>query len=45
LPKNSDTKLYEELLEKNYFVATSIMDDLLSDELVLISRKMHGWGG
>jgi hypothetical protein len=45
LPKSSDTKLYEELLEKNYFVATSIMDDLLSDELVLISRKMHGWGG
>jgi hypothetical protein len=45
LPKNSDTKIYEELLEKNYFVATSIMDDLLQDEIVLISRKMHGWGG
>jgi hypothetical protein len=33
------------LLEKNYFVATSIMDDLMQNEIVLISRKMHGWGG
>jgi hypothetical protein len=45
LPKDSDTKVYEELLEKNYFVATSIMDDLMQNEIVLISRKMHGWGG
>jgi len=46
LPKEErDTlAIWNELLEENYFVATS---DLLLDEhwRVVISKKMHGWGG
>jgi len=45
LPKATNITSYTELLEKNYFVATSIIDDLLENESVIISRKMHGWGG
>jgi len=45
IPKDIKTDIYVELLEKNYFVATSIMDDLLENENIIISRKMHGWGG
>ncbi len=33
------------LLEENYYVATNTIDDLFSRYDVVISRKMHGWGG
>ncbi len=35
---------YIELLENNYYVATSKID-IDSSNLLLISKKMHGWGG
>jgi ketopantoate reductase len=31
------------LLEKNYFVATSVIDNLIEDTNIIISKKMHGW--
>lgn len=31
-------------LEENYFVSTSIIDDMFENYDVIISKKMHGWG-
>jgi hypothetical protein len=33
------------LLEEHYYVATNAIDDLCVHYDVLITRKMHGWGG
>jgi|AAUQ01.1.fsa_nt_gi hypothetical protein len=46
LEKDRDDKKYRlyELLEKNYFVATNSLD-IFRDYEVIISKKMHGWGG
>jgi len=43
LDKASDTNLWFQLLEKNYFVATSLIDNLIKDTKIIISKKMHGW--
>ena len=32
-------------LEENYYVASSTIDDLFKGCDVVISKKMHGWGG
>jgi len=37
--------LWSALLEEHYYVATNTIDDLFAHYDVLISRKMHGWGG
>jgi len=46
LPKNSlkilDT--WRQILEENYFVASNTID-LFDEYEILISKKMHGWGG
>ncbi len=36
---------WSELLERHYYVATNTIDDLFAHYDVIISRKMHGWGG
>ena len=33
------------LLEEHYYVATNTIDDLFEHYDIVISRKMHGWGG
>ncbi len=33
------------LLEEHYYVASNTIDDLFENYDVLISKKMHGWGG
>ncbi len=33
------------LLEANYYVATNTIDNLFAHYDVVISKKMHGWGG
>jgi len=43
LDKKQDTAIWLNLLEDRYFVATSVIDDLLDDKYVIISKKMHGW--
>ncbi|SFV71612.1 hypothetical protein MNB_SV-13-950 [hydrothermal vent metagenome] len=35
---------WRQLLEKNYFVATNTID-LFENYEIVISKKMHGWGG
>jgi len=35
---------WRQLLEENYFVATNTID-LFDDYEIVISKKMHGWGG
>jgi hypothetical protein len=47
LPKEERTQYYEwtALLEEHYYVASSIIDDLFEHYDVIISKKMHGWGG
>ena len=35
---------WQEILEENYFVASNTID-LFGEYEVLISKKMHGWGG
>jgi len=47
LSKKSSTECYEwiRLLEEHYYVASSIIDDMFENYNVLISKKMHGWGG
>jgi hypothetical protein len=32
------------LLEEQYYVSTSIIDDLFDDYDVIVSKRMHGWG-
>lgn len=36
--------LWSEYLQENYFVATNMLD-IFSNHDLLISKKMHGWGG
>jgi len=47
LPKGDHTQRYEwmRLLEENYYVASNTIDDLFEHYDLLISKKMHGWGG
>ncbi len=47
LPKGDRKQRYDwtALLEEHYYVASSIIDDLFEHYDVLISKKMHGWGG
>ena len=47
LTKGDRTQRWEwtALLEENYYVATSTIDDLFAHYDVVISKKMHGWGG
>ncbi len=35
---------FERLLEENYYVATSKIE-IDKENLLIVSRKMHGWGG
>jgi hypothetical protein len=45
--KNRDYQNIDEwsrLLEENYYVATSVID-IDEKNSIIISRKMHGWGG
>ena len=46
LPKNDLRVLdsWQQILEENYFVATNTID-IFENYEVLISKKMHGWGG
>ena len=47
IPKGDTTQRYSwmTLFEEHYFVASSTIDDLFEHYDVLISKKMHGWGG
>ncbi len=47
LPKGNSVQRYEwiSLLEEHYYVASSTIDDLFEHYDILISKKMHGWGG
>ncbi len=47
IPKGDIKKRYSLIasLEENYFVASSVIDDLFENYDVVISKKMHGWGG
>ncbi len=47
LPKGDHTQRWEwlRLLEENYYVASNTIDDLFEHYDLLISKKMHGWGG
>ena len=47
LPKGSYEERYDwiALLEEHYYVASNTIDDLFENYDVLISKKMHGWGG
>jgi|GEM_PF-557026 len=47
IPKGDHAQRFEwmRLLEENYFVATNTIDDLFEHYDLLISKKMHGWGG
>jgi len=47
LPKGSYEERYNwmALLEEHYYVASNTIDDLFENYDVLISKKMHGWGG
>jgi hypothetical protein len=46
LPKNNLRVLdsWRQTLEENYFVASNTID-IFDEYEVLISKKMHGWGG
>ncbi len=46
IPKNSlkENHIWNELLQENNFVATNTLDTF-SNYDVIISKKMHGWGG
>jgi len=35
---------WRELLEEQYYVSTSIIDNLFENFDVIISKRMHGWG-
>ena len=43
LDKEQNTDIWLKLLEDNYFVATSIISDLIDNTHIIISKKMHGW--
>ena len=47
IPKGDHTQRFNwmQLLEENYYVASNTIDDLFAHYDLLISRKMHGWGG
>jgi len=46
IPKSDTDQRYNwiALLEEQYYVASSIIDDLFEHYDVIISKKMHGWG-
>ncbi len=37
--------VWTQLLEDNYFVATNIISNMFENYDIVISKKMHGWGG
>jgi len=47
IPKGDTQQRYTwmRLFEEHYFVASSTIDDLFEHYDILISKKMHGWGG
>ncbi|MCB4764991.1 MAG: hypothetical protein LGB73_04015 [Sulfurovum sp.] len=47
LPKKDYSQRFEwmRLMEKNYYVASNTIDNLFLHYDLLISKKMHGWGG
>ncbi len=47
LPKGEREVRWEwlALLEEHYYVASSTIDDLFAHYDVVVSKKMHGWGG
>ena len=47
IPRGNHTLRYEwmRLLDEHYYVATSTIGDLFESYDLLISKKMHGWGG
>ena len=47
LPKGSYEERYSWilLLEEHYYVASNTIDGLFENYDILISKKMHGWGG
>ncbi len=47
IPKGDHAQRFEwmRLLEENYYVASNTIDNLFIHYDVLISKKMHGWGG
>jgi DNA topoisomerase IA len=47
IPKGDSQQRYNwiALLEEHYYVASSTIDDLFEHYDVIISKKMHGWGG
>ena len=47
IPKGDHAARYEwmRLLEEHYYVATNTIADLFEAYDLLISKKMHGWGG
>jgi tRNA A58 N-methylase Trm61 len=47
LPKGDTDQRYKwiALLEETYYVATNTIDDLFENYDIIISKKMHGWGG
>jgi len=47
LPKeqSSERDTWLSLLEEHYYVASNTIDDLFENYDVIISKKMHGWGG
>jgi len=47
LPKREQKLRWEwlGLLEEHYYVASSTIDDLFAHYDVVVSKKMHGWGG
>jgi len=47
IPKGDHTQRFEwmRLLEENNYVASSTINDLFEHYDIIISKKMHGWGG
>jgi len=47
IPKTDSQTRYDWLacLEEQYYVASSTIDDLFEGVDLIISKKMHGWGG
>jgi len=47
IPKKNYEERYEwmQLLEEHYYVASNTIDNMFEHYDVIISKKMHGWGG
>ena len=43
--KSHERDMWLTLLEEHYYVASNTIDDLFEYYDVIISKKMHGWGG